>query len=85
MIFNIVDNRRRRYRWKQITAIVEPTYHDNSVDDSDEAAVPQPGFIVHDERAVISVVDAVAWASSLPFAATLYLYDLGDGIKSRAS
>jgi hypothetical protein len=85
MIVNIVDNRKRRFRWKQITAIVEPTYHDNGVDDSDQTEVPEPGFIVYDERAVISVADAVAWASSLPFSTTLYLYDLGEGIKSRAS
>jgi hypothetical protein len=84
MISNIIDRRRRQYRWKKITAIIEPTYHDNSVDDSDETEVPEPGFIVYDERPVISVPDAVAWASSLPFAAALYLYDLGDGIKGRA-
>jgi len=85
MIANIIDRRARRYRWKQITAIVEPTYHDNTVDDSDETEIPEPGFIVYDERAIISVADAIAWAASLPFAATLYLYDLGAGIKSAAS
>jgi hypothetical protein len=85
MICNIIDRRRRRHRWKQITAIIEPTYHDNSVDDSDQAEVPDSDFVDYDERAAISVGDAIAWALSLPFAATLYLYDLGDGIKSRAS
>jgi hypothetical protein len=84
MISNIIDRRKRRYRWKQITAIIEPTYHDNSVDDSDEAE-EEIDSVVYDGRAVISVGDAIAWASSLPFAVTLYLYDLGDGIKSRAS
>jgi hypothetical protein len=85
MISNIIDRRKRQYRWKQVTAIVEPTYHDNSVDDSDQTEVPEPDFFLYDERAAISVGDAIAWALSLPFAATLYLYDLGDGIKSRAS
>jgi hypothetical protein len=85
MISNIIDHRKRPYRWKQITAIIEPTYHDNSVEDSDEAEIPEPGFILYDERAVISVADAIAWATSLPFAATLYLYDLGFGIKAQAS
>jgi hypothetical protein len=85
MIANIIDRRTRRYRWKKITAIIEPTYHDNTVDDSDDTEAPEPGFIVYDERAVISVADAIAWAGSLPFATTLYLYDLGSGIKSRAS
>jgi hypothetical protein len=85
MISNIIDRRRRQHRWKQITAIIEPTCHDNSVDDSDEAEAPTVDFVHYDERAVISVGDAIAWALSLPFAATLYLYDLGDGIKSRTS
>ena len=82
MIANIIDRRKRRYRWKQITAIIEPTYHDNSVDDTE---VPEPGSAAYDEKAAVSVADAIAWALSLPFAATLYLCDLGDGIKSRAS
>ena len=80
MISSIIDRRKRQYRWKQITAIAEPTYHDNSVDDSDETEIPEPGVIVYDERTVIPVADAIAWATSLPFAATLYLYDLGSGI-----
>jgi hypothetical protein len=84
MISNIVDRRKRQYRWKQITAIIEPTYHDNSVDDSDAVDELELGFIVYDERAAVSVADAIAWATSLPFAATLYLYDLGSGTKGRA-
>jgi len=80
MIFNIVDRRKRQFRWKKITAIVEPTYHDNAVQDSDQAELPEPGFTVYDERAAISLVDAVAWATALPFAVALYLYDLGHGI-----
>jgi hypothetical protein len=69
---------------KKIAAIIEPTHHDNSVSDSDETEIPEPGSIVYDERAEISVADAIAWAASLPFAATLHLYDLGSGIMSRA-
>ena len=86
MIFNIIDGRTRKHRWKQITAIIEPTYHDNSVDDSDETEIPDhPDFVVYDERAAISVADAVAWAASLPYAVTLYLYDLGFQNSSRSS
>ena len=84
MISNIVDQRKQRYRWKRITAIVEPTFHDNCIDDSDQTE-PELESIAYAERAVISLADAIAWASSFPFAATLYLYDLGEGIKSRAS
>jgi hypothetical protein len=84
MIWNIVDMRKRHYRWKAISAIMEPTYHDNSVADSDQ--VDEIDFdTIYDERAEISVADAVNWVQSLPFPATLYLYDLGDGIRPSAS
>jgi hypothetical protein len=79
MISNIIDQRKRRYRWKQITAIVEPTFHDNSVDDSDQTG-REPDSIVYEERAVISVADAIARATAFPYAVTLFLYDLGSGI-----
>jgi len=81
MIWNIVDRRAREYRWKSITAIVEPVFHDNSCPDSDQADVPGEGFFDYDQRAEIALADAVVWAQSLPFAVTLYLYDLGDGIR----
>ncbi len=37
MTLNIIDRRERRYRWKAIDAIIEPTHQDNSVDGSDQA------------------------------------------------
>ncbi len=82
VIANVIDNRKHRYRWKQITAIVEPTHHDNSGADSDQAEVPPPGFFPYDQREETSLADAVLWANALPFAVTLFLYDLGDGIRS---
>ncbi len=81
MIFNIIDSRNHPYRWKEITAIVEPTHHDNSVENSDQADISNSDF-VYDERASISLCDAIAWALSLPFGATLYLYDVGNGINT---
>jgi len=84
MIWNIIDRRKRPYRWKAITAIMEPTYHDNSVADSDQ--IDEIDFdMIYDERAKISIADAVSWVQSLPFPATLYLYDLGDGIRADTS
>lgn len=79
MIWNIIDRRKRPHRWKAITAIMEPTYHDNSVADSDQAEETEDD-IVYDQREEISLADAVVWVQSLPFPATLYLYDLGQGI-----
>jgi len=81
MIWNIIDHRKHPYRWKMITAIMEPTWHDNSVHDSDQTEELLDD-IVYDQREEISLADAVAWVQSLPFPATLYLYDLGRGISS---
>jgi hypothetical protein len=81
MIWNIIDRRKRYYRWKIITAIIEPVSHDNSCADSDQADEPNEEFFPYDHRAEISLADAVVWAQSQPFAVTLYLYDLGDGIR----
>ncbi|HZE54490.1 MAG TPA: hypothetical protein VE111_14670 [Bradyrhizobium sp.] len=80
MIYNIIDRRTRQHRWRQITAIVEPTYHDNTVDDADQADNAGPDAPVHEQRPAISVTDAVAWATGIPCAVTLYFYDLGAGI-----
>ncbi len=79
MIWNIIDHRKRPFRWKAITAIMEPTYHDNCVTDSDQADEPIVDTI-YDQREEISLAEAVTWVQSLPFPATLYLYDLGHGI-----
>lgn len=78
MIWNIIDRRERRHRWKAITAIIEPTFHDNSVPDSDTAEEIE-GVTEYEEREGVSLADAVAWASAFPFPVTLYLYDLGKG------
>jgi hypothetical protein len=80
MIRNIIDRRTRRFRWKQITAIVEPTCHDNVVDDADQAEDAGPDAPVYDNRPAISITDAIAWATAIPCDVTLYLYDLGSGI-----
>jgi len=76
MICNIIDNRRRRHRWKSVDAIIEATSNDNSVHDADE----QPGGpddIVYASRKGVSVAEAIAWANAEPSVVTLYLYDEG--------
>jgi hypothetical protein len=35
MIWNIIDRRKRPYRWRVVTAIIEATWHDDSCPDSD--------------------------------------------------
>ncbi len=81
MIWNIIDHRKRKFRWKSITAILEPICHDNSCSDSDQAEEPDGPFTPHDKLDETSLADAVIWAQSQPFAVTLYLYDVGDGIR----
>lgn len=78
MIWNIIDSRTRKYRWKNINAIVEPTSNDNFTNDADQAEEYDDAW-EYDERENISVAEAVAWATSIPYPVTLYLYDEGDG------
>ena len=81
MIWNIIDKRRRPYRWKTVNAIIEPTYHDNTVADSDQVEDVPENFSPYDERENISVSDAVQWANSVKYPVTLYLYDQGEGTR----
>ena len=74
MILNVVDNRKLRYRWKQVKAIAEPTWHDNKCKDADKAKLTT-GESDYEERVNISVQDAIKWASDLPYSVTLYLYE----------
>lgn len=37
MLTNIIDHRKRPYRFKKINAVIEPTRHDNTVKDADQA------------------------------------------------
>jgi len=80
MIWNIVDHRTRRYRWKTVNAIVEAVEHDNSCADSDQAPSSDVMTVVdYDALEAVSVNEAVAWAMSQPCPVTLYLYDEGGG------
>jgi len=77
MIANTVDNRKRQYRWKSVLAIVEPVWHDNSCEDSDQANETGSDLLC-DERDEISVSEAVRWANKIDIPVTLYLRDTGD-------
>ncbi|MDV3253359.1 hypothetical protein DevBK_18640 [Devosia sp. BK] len=74
MITNIVDHRKRPYRWANIYAVVEATAGDNSVADADQIT-PSAGDVMYAEKDSGSLCDAVTWANSLPGHNTLYLYD----------
>src|SRR5260370_27487839 len=78
MIWNIIDRRERRYRWKRVNAIIEPTSHDNCCQDSDQAE-EDPDAAIYEQREGISLAKAVEWADAKPYRVTLYLYDEGSG------
>lgn len=85
MILNIVDGRTREYRWKRINAIVEATWHDNSVKDTDIAVGPSSldevrDDVTYEQLAGVSITEAIAWANAFKCQVTLYLYDDGEGI-----
>ncbi len=78
-IWNVIDNRKRKYRWKTINAVIEPVAHDNSCEDSDHAD-DDPNSVIYLEKKYISLNEAINWAHGQPYAVTLYLYDRGDGM-----
>lgn len=87
MIFNIIDRRVNKYRWKKITAIIEPVWHDNyqgskTVGDmySPTAKMAEAAGIGYHEIPTCSVAIAVDAANELEYPCTLFLYDHGEGI-----
>lgn len=78
MIYNIVDRRKRKYRWQEINAIIEHTSNDNSCEDSDQCEY-EDGGVMYEERANIHLHDAILWAGNESTKVTLYLYDKGEG------
>ncbi len=68
----LIQRAAKQHRWKRVKAIIEPTWHDNSVADADQAE-PVASESDYDERSAMA--EAVAWAHALPYAVTLYLYD----------
>lgn len=83
MILNIIDRRERPYRWLLVNAIVEATWHDNAVPDSDQVDVSHEDSD-YEEREGVSIAEAVQWASALTSRVTLYLYDPGRPRAERA-
>jgi hypothetical protein len=77
MICNIQDHRKMPHRWKRVHAIVESTYLDNSVVNSDFAPMTDSGPLYADSDGEdISLNEAILWANSFEEPVTLYLYDV---------
>jgi hypothetical protein len=81
VIWNVIDRRKRPYKWKVINAVIEATWQDNACQDADEARRPDDeGYVMYDQRVAVSLHEAVTWANSQSCPVTLYLYDQGAGI-----
>jgi hypothetical protein len=80
MITNIIDKRRRPYRFLKVNAVVEAAWHDNSVNDADQAPSGKNDGPTYEERQHIPLSEAVTWASALAESVTLFLYDEDAGI-----
>lgn len=86
-ILNIIDHRKRPYRFQKINAVIEPTRHDNRVKDADQASGVD-AWMGYDEREHVTLSDAIEWAATTPDEVTLFIYDEDAGIyevQSRAS
>ncbi|HEY9236847.1 MULTISPECIES: hypothetical protein [Phenylobacterium] len=81
MIWNVIDKRTRPYRWAKINAIIEATWHDNTVADTDIAPPPRSAEeeVTYDQRESLSLHEAITWANDQSCPVTLYLYDEGAG------
>ena len=80
MITNIIDKRKRRFRFLKINAIVEAAWHDNTVNDADQAPSHENDGPLYEEREHIPLSEAVIWASAFAEPVTLFLYDADAGI-----
>lgn len=82
-LFNVIDHRKRPYRFRKVNVVVEAAYHDNSVADADQIDHPatlhetQPDY---EEREHITVHEAIQWANNFQNPVTLYIYDEDAGI-----
>ena len=78
MIYNIIDRRKRPYRWREVNAIIEATSHDNFCKDADQQK-PSDGDLTYDQLENVSLQEAIDWANRETCPVTLYLYDKGEG------
>ena len=81
MIYNLVDHRINKYRWKCINAVVEPIWQDDNIENGDDSGIrnPNPAISAYEELGMVSLHHAVCWAEAKTHPVTLFLYDEEDG------
>ena len=80
MIWNVVDRRKRIYRWRRVNAVIENIEHDNVCKDTDIFDEENNAAPLYDERKGVLLHEAIAWAEGDVGKVTLYIYDEGEGI-----
>jgi hypothetical protein len=83
MLTNVIDRRKRPYRFKKLNAVIEPTRHDNRCKDADRAKPNRKqdaAWMGYDEKEHVSLSEAAQWAMAHKDSLTLYLYDHDKGI-----
>lgn len=78
MLLNVIDKRKRPYRWKNVDAFVEPTCHDNGIADADQVELSEIPMIACEDVIGVSVAEALRWANAFDEAVTLFLSDAED-------
>ena len=80
-IVNIIDRRKRKYRFLKVNAVVEAAWHDNTCQDSDQveykSRLDGPDYR---EKEHITLEEAVLWGNSFSEKVTLFVYDEDRGI-----
>ena len=76
MLVNIIDSRKNKYGYDYVWGVVEPAWHDNSIDcatitEKDDVSVANSCI----DTGPTTVNELIVWANSMSFMATLYIYD----------
>jgi hypothetical protein len=74
MLRNVIDRRKREFRWLAVDVTAEPTWHDNTCNDADQAE-RDDGEPMYAARKNISLSEAVRWVEAMPLPMTLYIFD----------
>ena len=76
-IANVIDRRKRPYRYRKINAVIEASAHDNNVLDADQSHGGGPDY---SELEHASLADVILWAQTFSGEITLFLYDEDAGL-----
>lgn len=79
MLANVIDHRKRKFRFLKVNVVAEATWHDNRGKDTDYSD-PALGGPAYEEFEHIALNDAIVWAQEQTAPITLFVYDEDGGI-----